>query len=456
MSFVTTKTSMGQALLHSERNATLLIDVLRRRNFPLASPIWQNERRQGLKPANSRHRRGTAKDRALIQTMAAGGSQSRTHPENVQTPASVVAATQGWGSVVFMLGNENFLSCPRLDGGCSMSKRNHQVSDRQMAANHSNAQKSTGPKTLRGKARVALNAIKHGAYVKADNVRRQLMAQRGEDPAEYEQLHQDLIDSCQPEDALQAMAVKTIGDKTWDKLKLRRTLLEWQLGSAQLSQARFQRQLLAGRRWPGVRPGTNRGLCGTKDSPEKFIDILQCLERLQGWFEKETCPDEYPEVMEKLYGEFPTPAGLKIREWFMQFFADDQAQCQEARQELPKWIAREKSDVEPDRELYRRELALRNCEGASTTEDEVAAKETALERQIAEQTRLLLQLKSKRSLWGEGSAAEEAEASEGGLRAHAETTRERTSLEAGTQGGPNGTAHEAKHEKRGQNAQTKP
>jgi putative transposase len=28
---------------------------IRRRSFPIASPIWQNERRQGLKPANLRH-----------------------------------------------------------------------------------------------------------------------------------------------------------------------------------------------------------------------------------------------------------------------------------------------------------------------------------------------------------------------------------------------------------------
>ena len=66
--FVTTKTSRGRALLQSERNATLLIDVLcsymAARKFrlpdfvvmlPTALPIGQNERRQGLKPANLMH-----------------------------------------------------------------------------------------------------------------------------------------------------------------------------------------------------------------------------------------------------------------------------------------------------------------------------------------------------------------------------------------------------------------
>jgi hypothetical protein len=295
-----------------------------------------------------------------------------------------------------------------------MWKVRHRVSDRQVAANQSNAQKSTGPKTREGKARAALNAIKHGAYAKAENVRREIMVRRGEDPAEYEQLHQDLVDSCQPEDALQAMVVKTIGDKTWDKLKLRQVSLEAQLGSVQLAQARLQRRQLTARRWPvAAHPGDDRGLCGSKDSPNKFNPILQHLDRLQDWFEKGNCPDEYPDVMGELYGECPTSAGQQIRQWFIQLFDDDQAQCQKARQELPQWIAKERSDVLEDRELYHREVALRRFDVPSTPEDEVAAKEALLERQIAEQTRLLLQLKSKRSLWGRESEAGEAGVSGG-------------------------------------------
>ena len=103
----------------------------------------------------------------------------------------------------------------------------------------------------------------------------------------------------------------------------------------------------------------------------------------------------------------PTLAGQQIRQWFIQLFDDDQAQCQKARQELPQWIAKEKSDVLEDRELYHREVALRRFDAPSAPEEQVAAKEAALERQITEQTRLLLQLKSKRSVWGLESGGQE-------------------------------------------------
>ena len=45
-----------------------------------------------------------------------------------------------------------------------MSLRSTSVTPRSLAARRSNALKSTGPRTRRGKARVCLNALKHGRY----------------------------------------------------------------------------------------------------------------------------------------------------------------------------------------------------------------------------------------------------------------------------------------------------
>src|SRR5271157_761202 len=103
-----------------------------------------------------------------------------------------------------------------------------EVSPKRVAANQANCQKSTGPKTPEGKARVSLNALKTGAYAKADNAMRQIMLRRGENPADFEQLHQGLNEGWHPDDVMQEMAVKTIAEKSWDKAQLRAAWLESQ------------------------------------------------------------------------------------------------------------------------------------------------------------------------------------------------------------------------------------
>ena len=51
--------------------------------------------------------------------------------------------------------------------------------------------KATGPRTIAGKRRSRMNAIKHGFYSKH-------LLLDGEDPAEYEKLHRDLRNDWQP------------------------------------------------------------------------------------------------------------------------------------------------------------------------------------------------------------------------------------------------------------------
>src|SRR5687768_302687 len=63
----------------------------------------------------------------------------------------------------------------------SASSSSSTVSDRKRAANRANAAKSTGPKTAAGKARVALNAVRHGALAQTPLL-------PGEDAAEREAL----------------------------------------------------------------------------------------------------------------------------------------------------------------------------------------------------------------------------------------------------------------------------
>jgi len=284
-----------------------------------------------------------------------------------------------------------------------MSLVERKTSAARVAASQANGKKSKGPKTPEGKARSSLNALKSGAYAKGDNALRHVMLRCGEDPAFYDQLHLGLTEDWQPDDLTQAMAVKTIAEKSVEKARLRAAWMRSQLIFLQIGQIQEQRRQLLNRRWlPGAEAvgPSGRGLWQDKDSPSKFKDIFDILDDLRNWFEDRVCPDEYAEAMDALYGECPSLAGEKIRLLFIDLFGSNgEAAAERAAQELPKWIAQERRDVERERDLYRREKTLRSNAGHNLTEEEVARKEAAIEKQIGEQTRLLLQLKIKRSQW---------------------------------------------------------
>jgi hypothetical protein len=86
-----------------------------------------------------------------------------------------------------------------------------------VAASQANGKKSKGPTTPEGKARVSLNALKTGAYAKTDKARREVMLRRGENPDDFEQLHLEFTEEWQPEHVTEAMLVKTIAEKSFDK-----------------------------------------------------------------------------------------------------------------------------------------------------------------------------------------------------------------------------------------------
>ena len=91
------------------------------------------------------------------------------------------------------------------------------ATEKQIEANRQNAKKSSGPRTREGKARVALNAVKHG-----------LLAQRVvlplEDEREFEELSLGLEERLQPVGELEELLVGMIAAHAW-RLR-RRTLVE--------------------------------------------------------------------------------------------------------------------------------------------------------------------------------------------------------------------------------------
>ena len=83
----------------------------------------------------------------------------------------------------------------------------------QIRANRENAKKSTGPRTEEGKARVSLNALKHGLLAR-DAVL------PSEDPAEFDRQLRELENDLRPENSLEFELVRQIADAQWRMRRL--------------------------------------------------------------------------------------------------------------------------------------------------------------------------------------------------------------------------------------------
>jgi len=78
----------------------------------------------------------------------------------------------------------------------------------QVAANRSNAQKSTGPRTPEGKAQVAQNAVQHGLLARA-------MVLQGEDPQEFAEYREQMLDELYPDGMMEEELAERIVSLSW-------------------------------------------------------------------------------------------------------------------------------------------------------------------------------------------------------------------------------------------------
>src|ERR1700752_3708408 len=85
------------------------------------------------------------------------------------------------------------------------------ISERKLKANRENARKSTGPKTLRGKAYSRGNALKHGLFCRPITDFEALR----EDPQKYEEMLNGLRDQYQPMGKAEEIEVERIAICYW-------------------------------------------------------------------------------------------------------------------------------------------------------------------------------------------------------------------------------------------------
>lgn len=91
-------------------------------------------------------------------------------------------------------------------------------SEKQLLANQQNAQLSTGPKTVKGKAIIATNAIKHGIFTK-DLIITSTLGK--EDEEEYLDMLNNLIACLTPQNQMESLLVEKIAIDFW---RLRRVI----------------------------------------------------------------------------------------------------------------------------------------------------------------------------------------------------------------------------------------
>jgi hypothetical protein len=89
------------------------------------------------------------------------------------------------------------------------------ASERQVEANRQNAQRSTGPHSAAGKARVALNALKHGLTGKQ-------VVLPSEDPKDFDAFRDGMLNALEPHDEFEGTLAERIVIDTW---RLRRAAL---------------------------------------------------------------------------------------------------------------------------------------------------------------------------------------------------------------------------------------
>jgi hypothetical protein len=259
------------------------------------------------------------------------------------------------------------------------------VTEKRRAANRAAAARSTGPRTAEGKQRSAFNSFKHGLYATQDGIIRQAFARAGCDPAQYDQLHQQLAESLAPQNAIEALLVEDLTRLYWMKNLSQRALAEWQARQAELYFLNCDsRRLDAQRNEPVLdnHRSKYRGSLWAEKCSDKFeglyplLDGLDELARKARWGQgdhrdsteaRETQPEsptsqEDPEssdaepntLLERIYGATFTRTGKRIRELFKKCALDGAFAGDPCIAELRALIRQERASVEEEERLWRR------------------------------------------------------------------------------------------------------
>jgi hypothetical protein len=192
------------------------------------------------------------------------------------------------------------------------------ITDPLLAANRANSQKSTGPQSELGKRNSSQNAGKHMVYARvcADS-----MKELGEDPAEFEELLNDLRRALAPRDEFEQTLVADMAELRWR----RRRLLRAEAGVVAEHKRRFELdhewEVALGGKEGGTAAELEMtdqvGLVGLPDSSRKYSAILGALKDVRERFQKRGFWWVRPDQLDTVYGKTASLAGSLLKKFLM-------------------------------------------------------------------------------------------------------------------------------------------
>jgi hypothetical protein len=170
-------------------------------------------------------------------------------------------------------------------------------------ANRANSEKSTGPRTESGKKRVGRNAGKHYVF---GQLTRDRMLDIGEEPGEFDKLHQSLIASFQPQDEFEEILAGEMAMNRWRLMRLRRA----ETGMVVAARGGPTHPAVSRKLMAAATDG--RGLVFEPNSKKKFGDIFELLTLLYIEVEKEGFNVMGRRFLRAVYGDHPPPVGQTL------------------------------------------------------------------------------------------------------------------------------------------------
>lgn len=179
------------------------------------------------------------------------------------------------------------------------------MTEKQLAANRRNALKSTGPRTLPGKQRSKLNALKSGIFSQA-------LLLKGEDSRAHSSLLRGLIEDLMPQGTLEVTLVETLAMIIWRKRRFLHAERA-EIGRVVESEGFYSRVTQASERWDLVRAaGTSGGMLRNSSNPFVIRESIETLKICRNLLDKFGFQKgEDPWRLRRLYGldveGFPPP-----------------------------------------------------------------------------------------------------------------------------------------------------